>query len=113
MAISESPTCTPARPPPSTACAGAWACTAVKLITENTASKGDKYVPEVKMYVYEEEVDGRCGCSPASYPLQCCVCHLRCVTSSAAACYAALPPGVSIRAALHAPPWATALQLAG
>lgn len=44
--------------------AGAWACTAVKLIAENTCSKGDKYVPEVKMYVYEEEVDGRCPCSP-------------------------------------------------
>lgn len=40
---------------------GAWACAAVKLIAENTANPDnvDKYVPEVRMYTYEEEVEGR------------------------------------------------------
>lgn len=40
---------------------GAWACTAVKLIAENTSSpdKADKFVREVRMWVYEEEVEGR------------------------------------------------------
>lgn len=40
---------------------GAWACTAVKMIAENLADEGrrDKYDPEVRMWVYEEEVEGR------------------------------------------------------
>lgn len=40
---------------------GAWACTAVKMIAENLRSpeKAAKFVQEVKMYVWEEEVDGR------------------------------------------------------
>ncbi|KAI7839328.1 hypothetical protein COHA_006919 [Chlorella ohadii] len=40
---------------------GAWACTAVKMIAENLRSpeKAAKFVREVRMYVWEEEVDGR------------------------------------------------------
>lgn len=38
---------------------GAWACTAAKLIAENTREKGGKYAAEVRMHVWEEEVEGR------------------------------------------------------
>lgn len=60
--ISVRPTRACSPPPPSLHyVAGAWACTAAKLIAENLCSpeRGDKYVRELRLYVYEEEVDGR------------------------------------------------------
>lgn len=40
---------------------GAWACAAAKLMAENTKrlDPGDRFDDEVKMWVWEEEVDGR------------------------------------------------------
>jgi glycerol-3-phosphate dehydrogenase (NAD+) len=40
---------------------GAWACAAVRMIAENVSSpeKADKYHQGVRMYVHEEEVEGR------------------------------------------------------
>ncbi|KAL4436899.1 hypothetical protein ABPG75_004038 [Micractinium tetrahymenae] len=40
---------------------GAWACTAVKMIAENLAEEGrsDKFCRDVRMWVFEEEVEGR------------------------------------------------------
>lgn len=42
-------------------CPGAWACAAVKLVAANTLrlDPGDKFVDEIRMWVYEEEVEGR------------------------------------------------------
>ncbi|GAB4821168.1 hypothetical protein N2152v2_008214 [Parachlorella kessleri] len=42
---------------------GAWACSAVKLVASNTVGggrkPGDRFIEEVRMWVYEEEVEGR------------------------------------------------------
>ena len=44
-------------------CTGAWACSALKLVASNTVGggrkPGDRFVEEVRMWVYEEEVEGR------------------------------------------------------
>lgn len=38
---------------------GAWACAAARMVAQNTASAtpGDEFVDEVKMWVYEEDVN--------------------------------------------------------
>ena len=42
---------------------GAWACAAVKLLARNAREDdpGDRFEDEVRMWVYEEEVEGRCA----------------------------------------------------
>lgn len=58
----------PGAPSPLLPCAlralpGAWACSAVTLVASNTRGggrgPGDRFVEEVRMWVYEEEVGGR------------------------------------------------------
>ena len=56
------PPCTaPPRPAPPAPHAGAWACTAAKLIAENLRSPehASKYERTLRMYVWEEEFEGR------------------------------------------------------
>lgn len=49
--------------------AGAWACTAVRMIAENLAEEGraDKFCRDVRMWVYEEEVEGRWVPGPSGW----------------------------------------------
>jgi glycerol-3-phosphate dehydrogenase (NAD+) len=41
---------------------GAWACAAARMVAQNTASKdpANEFASEVKMWVYEEEVEVCC-----------------------------------------------------